>query len=144
MPEEAQFSTFVQDVAAARRYVATRPDVLPARIGWPGPRWAPPRVLSAAQMPGVASMALLSATTDYRGLRIDGAFRKYGGRALLVASDDDPYATRSVRELMKAAGGPGGVRETLALSNAGSGTSMLAKDANLTRALVDWFRRTLQ
>jgi dienelactone hydrolase len=145
MPEEGQFAAFVQDVTAARRYVAARPDVQPARIGLAGATLgANLVVLSAAEMPGAASLALLSASTDYRGLRIDAAFRKYAGRALLVSSDEDPYATRSVRDLIKAAGGPRGVRETLALSNAGNGTAMLTRDPTLIRALVDWFKRTLQ
>jgi hypothetical protein len=59
---------------------------------------------------------------------------------LLVASDDDPYASRSVRELQKAGGGP---REILVVRQAGHGTTMLARDPDLVRTLLDWFRRTL-
>ena len=67
--------------------------------------------------------------------------KKYAARpALLVASDDDAYASRSVKELQKAGGG---VREALILNHAGHGTIMLGQDADLARTLVDWFRRTL-
>jgi hypothetical protein len=91
--------------------------------------------------PSVTSLVLLSATTDYRGLRIEPAIRKYGARPLLlVASDDDGYAMRSIRELQKA--GPG-VRETIVLSHAGHGTAMLVSDEDLSRRLVEWLRRTL-
>ena len=89
----------------------------------------------------VAVVPLLSPSTDYRGLRIEGAVRKYGARPLLlVASDDDPYASRSARELQKAGTG---TREIVVLSGAGHGTNMLARAPDLTRVLVDWFRRTL-
>ena len=76
-----------------------------------------------------------------KGLRIDAAMKKYGARpALLIASDDDAYASRSVKELQKAAGG---TREVLILNHAGHGTSMLGHDPDLARTLVDWFHRTL-
>ena len=136
------YSSMVRDVAAARRYLATRGDVQASRVGIAGASLgANLAALEAANDPGVASLALLSPSMDYRGLRIEAAMRKYGTRpALLVASDDDPYATRSMHDLQK---GAGGKRESLALSHAGHGTVMLGRDADLTRALVDWFRRTL-
>ena len=67
--------------------------------------------------------------------------KKYGARpALMIASDDDAYAVRSVKELQKAGGG---TREALILNHAGHGTVMLSHDPDLARTLVDWFRRTL-
>jgi hypothetical protein len=45
-----------------------------------------------------------------------------------------------MRDLQKAGGG---VRETLLLSHAGHGTTMLESDPDLGRRLVEWFRRTL-
>jgi hypothetical protein len=83
----------------------------------------------------------LSPGLDYRTLRTEAAFRKYGERpALLLAGSNDPYALRSAREL--AAGGAG-VREIRILENAGHGTMMLKSDHDLGRLLVDWFQRTL-
>ena len=81
--------------------------------------------LDAAQSSSVQSMALLSASTEYRGLRIDAAMKKYAGRALLVYSDDDPYAQRSARDLIKLQGSSGSTRETLTLTHAGTAPNML-------------------
>jgi cephalosporin-C deacetylase-like acetyl esterase len=122
------YSALSRDLSAARRYLASRSDVQQSRIGIAGASLG-------------ANLALLSPSLDYRGLRIEAALRKYGSRpALLVSSDDDPYATRSVHDLQKAGGG---TREAVVLSQAGHGTVMLGRDQDLTRMLVDWFRRTL-
>jgi len=131
----------VQDVRAARRFAASRPDVTPAKIGIAGASFgATLAALASADDATVAALALLSPTVEYRGMRIDGALRKYGSRPLLlVASDDDGYAMRTVKELQK--GGAG--RELVILNRAGNGTSMLAADPDLGRRLVEWFRRTL-
>jgi dienelactone hydrolase len=140
--EAADYSVLVRDVTAARRYLATRADVVPSRIGIAGASiGANLAVLESAGDSAVVSLALLSPSTDYRGLRIDAAMKKYGPRpALLIASDDDAYASRSVKDLQKAGGG---TREALFLNHAGHGTVMLERDSDLARTLVDWFRRTL-
>ena len=141
--ETPDYSALVRDVTAARRYLASRGgDVQQSRVGIAGASiGANLAVLAAAGDPTIASLALLSPSLDYRGLRIEAAIRKYGSRpALLVSSDDDPYATRSVHDLQKAGGG---TREAVVLSQAGHGTVMLGRDQDLTRMLVDWFRRTL-
>ena len=140
--DAADYSALVRDVTAARRYLATRSDVQQSRVGILGASLGGNlAVLEAAGDPTIASLALLSPSLDYRGLRIEAALRKFGSRpALLVSSDDDPYATRSVHDLKKAGAG---TRETVLLSHAGHGTVMLGHDEDLTRRLVDWFRRTL-
>lgn len=140
--EAPDFSALVRDVSAARRYLASRSDVQQSRVGIAGASiGANLAVLAASADPSVVSLALLSPSLDYRGLRIEAAMKKYGARpALLVASDEDPYAIRSAKDLQKAGGG---TRELLVLNHAGHGTVMLARDADLTRALVDWFHRTL-
>jgi len=140
--EGADYSVLVRDVTAARKYVATRSDVVPSRIGIAGASiGANLAVLAAAGDATVATMALLSPSSDYRGLHIDAAMKKYGSRpALLIASDDDAYAMRSVKDLQKAGGGK---REVLILTHAGHGTVMLGHDSDLARTLVDWFHRTL-
>jgi alpha-beta hydrolase superfamily lysophospholipase len=142
MVAEKDFPLLVHDVTAARRYLASRGDVLQSRVGIGGASiGANLAALEAAGDPTVASLALLSPSVDYRGLKIEAALRKYGARpALLVSSDDDPYATRSVKDLRKAGAG---TREALVLTHAGHGTTMLAHDPDLARTLVDWFRRTL-
>ena len=141
--ETPDYSTLVRDIEAARRYLAGRFDVDALRIGLVGASiGANLAALDAASDPGVRSVALLSPSLDYRGLRIEAAVRKYGSRPLLlVASDDDPYATRSAGDLQKAGGG---VRELLTLRAAGHGTHMLGRAPELGPALVAWFQRTLQ
>jgi dienelactone hydrolase len=140
--DSADYSVLIRDVIAARRYLASRSDVQPSHVGIAGASiGANLAVLEASADTAVASVALLSPTTDYRGLRIDAAMKKYGARpALMIASDDDAYAVRSVKELQKAGGG---TREALILNHAGHGTVMLGHDPDLARTLVDWFRRTL-
>jgi dienelactone hydrolase len=136
------YSALVRDVAAARRYLASRSDVQQSRIGIAGASiGANLAVLVASADPSIASLALLSPSLDYRGLKIEAAMKKYGGKpALLVASDEDAYALRSAKDLQKAGGG---TRELLVLNHAGHGTVMLSRDTDLARALVDWFHRTL-
>jgi alpha-beta hydrolase superfamily lysophospholipase len=140
--DASDYSALVRDVSAARRYLASRGDVQQTRVGIAGASiGANLALLEAAGDTSIASLALLSPSLDYRGLRIEAATAKYGARPLLlVASDDDPYAARSVRDLQKAGRG---TRETVVLSHAGHGTVMLARDQDLARTLVDWFRRTL-
>jgi dienelactone hydrolase len=139
---ESGYSSMIKDVAAAARYLATRSDVRRSRIGIAGASiGANLAVLHAAADPAIASLALLSPSLDYRGLRIEAAARKYGTRPmLLVSSDDDPYAQRSSVELAKTEG----IREHLSLVAAGHGTHMLSRSYELPQALVEWFRRTLQ
>lgn len=137
----ADYSSMLLDLKAARRFLATRPDVQHARIGILGASLGANLAALEAAEGGVASVALLSPSLDYRGLRIEAAVRKYGNHPmLLVASDDDPYARRSALDLQKT----GSMRELLSLTSAGHGTNMLARAPELPQALVDWFRRTLQ
>lgn len=139
---DSGYAPMALDVKAARRYLASRTDVLQTRVGVAGTSLGANVAAMAAAVDGtLVSIALLSPSLDYRGVRIEQALKKIGGRpVLLVAGSDDAYASRSARELQKAGGGP---RELLVLQQAGHGTVMLSRDENLARTLVDWFRRTL-
>ncbi len=132
-----------QDVDAAKRHLAVRADVIHSRIGIAGASvGANLAVLAAADDPLVKSLALLSPSLDYRGVRIEAAMRKYAKRpAFLVASKEDAYAARTVGDLAK---GSAGIREILLLDGAGHGTTMLARAPELGLQLAGWFRRTLQ
>jgi alpha-beta hydrolase superfamily lysophospholipase len=136
----ADLGEMVADVQAARRFLAGRGDVT-GRVGLAGASLgANLAAMAAAGDPTISSLALLSPTLDYRGVRIEAAMKKFGARPLLmVASDEDGYASRSVRDLAKGQRG----REVLRLTGAGHGTVMLERDPSLMGSLVDWFRRTL-
>jgi dienelactone hydrolase len=138
---QSEYASMVQDIRAVRRHLAQRSDVQQSRVGVIGASiGANLAALAVSGDATIASLALLSPSVDYRGLRITEAMRKVKRPMLLVAGDDDPYASRSARELQKEGGG---VRELLILKQAGHGTLMLSRDPSLTGALVDWFRRTL-
>jgi alpha-beta hydrolase superfamily lysophospholipase len=141
-PAQPDYGALVLDVRAARRYLAQRAGVQQSRVGMAGASLgANLAALEASADPSIAAVALLSPSLDYRGLRIEAAVRKLGERRiLLVASDDDPYAVRSAKELQK---GSPGTRDLWILKSAGHGTAMLTRDPDLLPALVDWFRRTL-
>jgi dienelactone hydrolase len=131
------------DVRAGVAYVSSRPDVRPGSVGIAGASLgANLAALAAAELATVRSLALISPSLDYRGVRIDAAMKQYGGRpAWLVASRHDPYAARTVREL---ANDPPGTRDTRLSETAAHGTVLLARDPDLVRALVDWFQATLR
>ena len=134
------------DVRAARAFLASRREAVPGRVGIAGASiGANLAILTAAADPTVRSLALLSPGIDYRGLRPEAAIKKYGDRpALIIASQEDNYATGSARQLAVAGAGPGiGIRDLRILNGAGHGTAMLARQPDLASSLVDWFRRTL-
>lgn len=131
-----------RDAAAARAYLGARPEIIPDSIGMLGASLgANVAAIAASNDPSLRSLGLLSASLDYRGLRIEPAWKKYGRRpALLVVSSEDAYALRSARALVLAGDG---YHELRVLSGAGHGTVMLARQPDLIEALVDWFLRTL-
>jgi len=140
---EPELGRMIRDVQAARAFLSQHPDLVrPAAIGIAGASLgANVAMLAAASDPAIKSLALLSPSLEYRSLRADGAMRKYAGRpVLLVAATNDPYASRSMKQLMTLGGG---LRESKMLDNAGHGTTMLGRDPDLMRVLVDWFERTL-
>jgi pimeloyl-ACP methyl ester carboxylesterase len=134
-------TAMLQDLRAAKRFLIGRSDVTQGRIGIVGASLgATLAAMLAADDPAVRSVALLSPSLDYRGLRIEPSMRKLGSRpVLLVASSEDAYALRSARELQKNAT----ARELQVLTSAGHGTTMLTRSPELVSTLVDWFRRTL-
>jgi pimeloyl-ACP methyl ester carboxylesterase len=132
------------DVRAARAFLASRREAIPGRVGIAGASiGANLAILTAAADATVHSLALLSPGIDYRGLRPEAAIKKYGERpALIIASQEDNYATGSARQLAVARPGIG-IRDLRILNGAGHGTAMLSRQPDLASSLVDWFRRTL-
>lgn len=131
------------DIRDAVAYLASRPaDVRADAIGIAGASLgANLAVVAAAADPAVRSIALVSPSLDYRGVRIEVPLSQYGARsALLLASLHDPYAARSVRELAQ---DPPGPRQMRWSETAGHGTVLLSRDPDLIRSLVEWFQMTL-
>jgi len=133
----------VQDVRAAAQWLAARQGVLPGSIALVGASLgASLSLLAAVELPSVRAVALLSPSLDYRGLRTDlNLVRKVGGRAMwLAASAEDPLALRTLRDFAADTTGP---REQLISSAVAHGTTLLERDPEVGRALVDWLRRSL-
>ena len=131
------------DIKSAVMFLASRPaDVRADAIGIAGASLgANLAAVAAAADPSVRALALVSPALDYRGLRIEEPMRAYGARpALLMASLQDPYAARSVRELAQGAAGP---REQRWSTIPAHGTLLLQRDADMVRSLVEWFQQTL-
>src|SRR6478735_8444711 len=90
---------------------------------------------------GAMAVAIISPSSEYRGVHIEGPLRQIGARPVLfVASRHDPYAVRSARELTKDANGP---RETFLGEAASHGVPLLAAEPDLTSMLLEWFQRML-
>ncbi len=130
------------DVQAARLFLSTRPDLGVTTVGIAGASiGANLAVLAAASDPTIRSIALLSPGLDYRNLHSEAALKKYGDRpVLMIASQEDGYATRSIRKLQKAGTG---TREVKLVNGAGHGTAMLSRQPDLIPLIVEWFQRTL-
>jgi alpha-beta hydrolase superfamily lysophospholipase len=140
--DPGDMNSSVRDVRAARVFLSGRPEICSGRIGIAGAQiGANLAIVEASLDLLVRSLALLSPGVEYRGVRADAAMKKYNERpALLLASTEDGYASRSARELSTMGAG---TRELRLLTGAGHGTVMLARQPDLIGVLVDWFRRTL-
>ena len=144
LPGDAQsLAAWHRDIISAVMFLASRPaDVRSDAIGIAGASLgANLAAVAAAADPSVRALALISPSLDYRGLRIEEPMRTYGARpALLMASLQDPYAARSVRELAQEAAGPRDQRWSTIPAH---GTLLLQRDADMMRSLVEWFQQTL-
>lgn len=144
LPDDpAGLLTWHEDVGAAVNYLAGRPaEVKTGSIGVLGASLGGNlAAVAAAANSSVRSLALVSPSLDYRGVRIEMPLAQYGARpALLIASVHDPYAARTVRTLQQDAPG---VREARWSNAAGHGEVLLSRDTDLVQSLVDWFRLTL-
>lgn len=136
------FAPMVGDVRAAAEWLVTRANVRAGSVAIVGASLgATLAAYAAADAPSVRAVALISPSLDYRGLRLDAAvMKKLGRRAVwLVASTEDPYALRTVRELADA----DATREQRLSAVRAHGTALFSADPDLPGALVDWLRRTL-
>jgi pyridoxine 5-phosphate synthase len=133
----------IRDVRAAAVWLSSRPNVRGDQIAIVGASiGASLAQLAAVELPQARALALISPSLDYRGLRTDvGLVKRLGSRSIwLAASDQDPLALRTLRDI---AAEPSGPREQHVSSVLGHGTVLLDRDADLSRMLVDWLRRSL-
>jgi alpha-beta hydrolase superfamily lysophospholipase len=132
-----------QDVRAAIQWLASRPNVQRERLGLAGASLgANLALLAAAAEPLVLAVAAVSASLDYRGVRVGpDLMKKLGNRRVwFAASTQDPLAVRTVRDLSQAV--PDLAEQQLSPEPA-HGTVLLQTDRTLARALVDWLRLRL-
>ena len=138
-----ELQPMIEDVRAATRWLASRPNVRADQIAIVGASLgASLALLAALELPQVRAIALLSPSLDYRGLRTDtGLIKRLGARSIwLAASDQDPLALRTLRDI---AAEPSGPREQHVSSALAHGTVLLDKDGGVGRVLVDWLHRSL-
>jgi alpha-beta hydrolase superfamily lysophospholipase len=138
----SMLALMVADVLAGADWLAHRPGIRGDAIAVVGASLgANLAALAAARNPSITAIALISPSLDYRGVRLDAAaIKQLGTRPMwLGASTEDPLALRTVKELITS----GGPREQRLSGAPAHGTHLLAADQELTRALVDWLRRTL-
>ena len=143
LPADPQaLQTWHEDVRAAVVFLAGLSEVRSGAVGMAGASLGANLVaVAAAAAPEVRSIALVSPSLEYRGVRIESAMHQYGARqALMAASVQDPYAARSVREMEKMGTGS---REVRWSSVPAHGTALLSRDPDLVQTLVDWFQQTL-
>jgi dienelactone hydrolase len=140
--DDAALSAWHTDIIAAVNYLSSRSDVRASSIGVAGASLgANLAALAGAADSRIQSLALVSPSLDYRGVRIEAPLRQYGSRpALLMASLRDPYAIRSARTLADEAPG---IREVRSSETAAHGSLLLSRDPEMAFAVVEWFRRTL-
>jgi dienelactone hydrolase len=139
----ADLLALTQDVRAAASWLAARQGVRPDAIGIVGASLgASLALLAAAEQPSIRAVAAVSPSLDYRGVRVNAeVMKKLGGRPIwFAASNDDPFALRTIRELDSP---PTASREQRLSSTRAHGTNLLAADRDLARALVDWLRQRL-
>lgn len=132
----------VSDVQAAVAWLAGRPGVRGDSLALVGASLgANLAAVVAADETAIRGVALISPSLDYRGVRIDpSVIKKLEDRPLwLVASTQDPYALRTLKELATGAA----PREQRLHGAPAHGMNLLIADSEIGRSLVDWLQRTL-
>ena len=137
-PAPADLSIAVADAIAGLEFLARQASVAAGRLAIVGASiGANLAVLAGAGDSYVRAIVLLSPGLDYRGLKIENAMRRYGERAaLIVTSQEDPYATRSAKVLATTGSTIG--HELQVLDGAGHGAAMLDRVPQLSSTVVDW------
>ncbi len=131
------------DILQVLDYFNNLPYINPERVALVGASiGANLSLVSAANRPGIAAVALLSPGLDYRGVTTPDSLAAYGERPLfLAASEEDGYAADSTRSLAENASGE---VELMVFDGAGHGTQMLEGEPGLAAAMINWLDRFLK
>lgn len=136
------WTKMVADAAGAYAWLASRPEIDPARIGLVGASIGANLALNfAAGEPAAKTLVLLSPGLNYRGVTTEDAMTAYGRRpVMLVSSAEDREAAVAVDRLQQLAQGQ---QSVLSLQEQGHGTAMLGRENGLEDAILKWLRETL-
>ncbi len=140
---QREWSKMTQDAAAAYAWLANRPEVNRAAIGFVGASIGANLSLNlAAGEPGVKTLVLLSPGLDFEGIKTEGPLQAYGPRPLLlIASSEDKESADAVVALDKLALG----KHTLKVYDGqGHGTRMLGRQNGVEELILDWLKETLK
>jgi dienelactone hydrolase len=139
-PDAGALGPMLQDVQAALAFLKGQGTVATGRLGIAGASaGANLAAMAAGGDRSVRSLALLSVTTDYRGLKTEPSLRRFEGSVLFLTGSNDPYALRSARVLV----GTSTLRHLETFEGAGHGTVMLQRRPELMDRMLNWFRQTL-
>lgn len=130
------------DLPRVWAYLTGRDDVDPARTAIIGASIGANLALrTAANLPQVRGVVLLSPGLDYRGVTTTDALDRYGSRPLLiVASEEDSTAASASRLLTDLT--PGEAR-LIMYDGAGHGTDMFTARPELSAEITGWLNRLL-
>lgn len=130
-----------QDVVAAQVFLSRQPKVDKGRIGIVGASIGANLALDYAASHGVVrTVVLLSPGLDYRGIKTERSMQEYDRPVLIVASEEDQYATESSRKLDSLARGK---HQLQLYKGAGHGTQMLEREPSLSELILSWLQDTL-
>ncbi|MBI4210911.1 MAG: alpha/beta fold hydrolase [Candidatus Diapherotrites archaeon] len=128
------FRDMAKDVKAAKKYLQQEGFAMHAIVG--SSIGANTAVNYSAQDASVEKIVLLSPGMEFKGIDAGAQARSVKAKALIVASDDDPYSFTSGQALAKLINGA----EFMPLRNAGHGTYMFLS-TNLEEKIVQWISK---
>lgn len=131
--QPADFQKFILDLQAAVEYLGKSGKKTYAIIGGSiGANVA----LNYGADKDVERLVLLSPGLDYRGVKTEEAGRKYVGKLLLIASEDDPVSAQAVRKIYNISLAK---KQLKIYQNAGHGTRMFAS-TDLEELVLNWLK----
>ncbi|MBI5225588.1 alpha/beta fold hydrolase [Candidatus Micrarchaeota archaeon] len=128
---QADFEKFQLDIECAKEHVERIGKKIICIIG--GSIGANSALVFGAENT-IDRLVLLSPGLDYKGIKTEEAARKYAGKILLVASEDDAFSANSTRKLFSWTLAK---KQMKIYQNAGHGTSIF-KSTDLDELILNW------